>query len=483
MSGSPVVSRVDSIVDFSWPGLITPTGADYVSVRWSGFLLANFNEKYTFSVLVDDGARLTVNGQVVIDQLDYQSVSDTATTFEGTTVEPLIAGHLYRITLEYRENQGNARVQLNYSSVSEPNSVIPTSHLFSGVESISHSPFDVRVVPIKAIPPDSILLDVLSESSLQIRFSRSLNDGGDAVDRYFLEWFSAPGQDEIQEIITEGVTSGTFLLAFGDAFTQPIPHDATAEYVEYALESIPAIGKVDVTRSGPIADGYMWLVTFLSNVGDLPAMSADGSSLFGPTLPEVGICTNGSTGATTAPGTSIDCRGNSQSGSSPIDYCGGDSGGICPELSDFDPLYPPTEFVYNITGLNPGVLITARISAINDAGFGPISSTVQATPVAGPMAPISPTLHLISGSKNSLRVRFGPPLSTNGAPITHYVIEWDFVPEFISLAKKISVEQVASVTPLEPMHNIATNLVYDIVNLTPGQIVYVRVAADRKSVV
>ena len=55
-------SRVDSSVDFDWPGYITETGKDFISVRWSGYLRPAFSEEYTFHVQVNDGARLWVDG-------------------------------------------------------------------------------------------------------------------------------------------------------------------------------------------------------------------------------------------------------------------------------------------------------------------------------------------------------------------------------------------------------------------------------------
>ena len=50
--GEAVYTRVDSLLDFSWTAddTLTPTGKDYISVRWEGFVLPPFSEQYTFTV-------------------------------------------------------------------------------------------------------------------------------------------------------------------------------------------------------------------------------------------------------------------------------------------------------------------------------------------------------------------------------------------------------------------------------------------------
>lgn len=70
--GDPVVTRVDAKVDFSWSDTetITPTGQDYISVRWTGFVQPAFSERYVFTVEANDGARLWVGDQLMFDNFD-----------------------------------------------------------------------------------------------------------------------------------------------------------------------------------------------------------------------------------------------------------------------------------------------------------------------------------------------------------------------------------------------------------------------------
>ena len=63
------VPRIDPAVDFNW-GLNAPVpgiARDTFSVRWTGQVEAPFTETYTFTVQADDGVRLWVDDQLLID--------------------------------------------------------------------------------------------------------------------------------------------------------------------------------------------------------------------------------------------------------------------------------------------------------------------------------------------------------------------------------------------------------------------------------
>ncbi len=69
---NPALTRTDATVNFDWgTGAPAPgVGADGFSVRWSGLIEPAYTETYTFYTDSDDGVRLWVNGQLLIDQLD-----------------------------------------------------------------------------------------------------------------------------------------------------------------------------------------------------------------------------------------------------------------------------------------------------------------------------------------------------------------------------------------------------------------------------
>jgi hypothetical protein len=99
-------------------------GPDTFSVRWTGQVLPQFTETYTFYTRTDDGARLWVNGQLLIDKWVNQS------TREWSGAIALQAGVKYDIRFEYYENTGGANARLSWASVNQPKQVIPRSRLF-----------------------------------------------------------------------------------------------------------------------------------------------------------------------------------------------------------------------------------------------------------------------------------------------------------------------------------------------------------------
>jgi YD repeat-containing protein len=73
LTGTPVLTRTDSTVDFSWSGSPgTGVNSDNFSVRWSGDVQAQFSETYEFCTVIDDGARLWVNSVPVINKWVFQ---------------------------------------------------------------------------------------------------------------------------------------------------------------------------------------------------------------------------------------------------------------------------------------------------------------------------------------------------------------------------------------------------------------------------
>ncbi|MDL5052160.1 PA14 domain-containing protein [Oscillatoria laete-virens NRMC-F 0139] len=106
------VSRVDTTVNFDWVNSAPVGGipADNFSAVWSGQVQAQFSEPYTFTVRSDDGARLYVNGSLILDTFADRSAADTSSRIV------LSAGEKYNIRLEYYENKGQAVAQLSWAS-------------------------------------------------------------------------------------------------------------------------------------------------------------------------------------------------------------------------------------------------------------------------------------------------------------------------------------------------------------------------------
>jgi hypothetical protein len=136
--GDPVVTRQDVGLDFDW-GLkaIALHASDFVSARWTGYILPAYSEVYTFYVDVDDAARLWINDKLLFDKWD-----ECCQEFFGEV--ELQAAELASIRLEYREVAGNAKLKLQWSSFSQVKAPIASGKLFKA-PFISGVPVTVEV--------------------------------------------------------------------------------------------------------------------------------------------------------------------------------------------------------------------------------------------------------------------------------------------------------------------------------------------------
>jgi PA14 domain/Bacterial Ig domain len=125
-SGLPTLTQVDPTIDFNWgTGAPDPSlPADGFQVRWHGWVQPFYSDVYTFSTTTDDGARLWVNGQMLVNRWQNQA----ATTASGTI--SLQANQKYDILMEYYENTSFASAQLSWTSLHQPPQVIPMTQLY-----------------------------------------------------------------------------------------------------------------------------------------------------------------------------------------------------------------------------------------------------------------------------------------------------------------------------------------------------------------
>ncbi|WP_246553306.1 PA14 domain-containing protein [Paenibacillus tritici] len=126
LSGDPAVVRTDAVLDFNWRqgSPDAAIGIDFFSVRWSGKIKPLYTETYQIYTTSDDGIRVRVNGELVIDSWVKQSGTERSGSIS------LTAGELYDIQVEYYENQGDAKARLMWQSPSQAKGTVPASALF-----------------------------------------------------------------------------------------------------------------------------------------------------------------------------------------------------------------------------------------------------------------------------------------------------------------------------------------------------------------
>ena len=98
---------------------------DHVTVRWTGQIQPEYSEKYTFSMIGDNGFRLWVDGQLIIDH--WVNDWNNEQVSEPIALE---AGQKYDIKVEFFEDFGGSNLFLRWSSPSQQKEIVPREALY-----------------------------------------------------------------------------------------------------------------------------------------------------------------------------------------------------------------------------------------------------------------------------------------------------------------------------------------------------------------
>ncbi len=119
-SGTPTATRTDAAIDFDWPG--SPLGginSDYFVARWTANRSFDAGS-YTFTATTDDGMRVYVDGQVIIDQWKRQA----ATTY---TAQRTMTSGVHSVKVEYYDQMGGGTAKFSYAKDGTSSSPSPSN--------------------------------------------------------------------------------------------------------------------------------------------------------------------------------------------------------------------------------------------------------------------------------------------------------------------------------------------------------------------
>ena len=106
--GDAAVKRIDKTIDFHWT-LYAPDPtlqADFFSVRWTGKLIAPATGKFKIGLEGNDGYRLSINNELIIDNWKKQTYRTSVADYSFEK------GKSYDIRIEFFEPNGNATIRL-----------------------------------------------------------------------------------------------------------------------------------------------------------------------------------------------------------------------------------------------------------------------------------------------------------------------------------------------------------------------------------
>ena len=117
-------TRVDTNVNFTFSTSSPFANNGNFCVRWTGQVQPQNTELYYFVANTDDGVKLWVNDQLIIDSWIAKSASDVTGTIY------LQGGVRYNIKMEYYQGSSSASASLSWYSPSQAKQIIPTSRLY-----------------------------------------------------------------------------------------------------------------------------------------------------------------------------------------------------------------------------------------------------------------------------------------------------------------------------------------------------------------
>jgi O-antigen/teichoic acid export membrane protein len=140
LEARPAITMIVDDVDFDWQN------ADTFSARFIGSITPSYSENYTFTLTHDNGLRLWVNGQRILEDAVDGPESDTRSS-------PILlaANQAYPIVVEYYHKatqRHEARLALTWRSASQDQETVPSSHL---------TPSDPQSAPERLSSPDQFV--------------------------------------------------------------------------------------------------------------------------------------------------------------------------------------------------------------------------------------------------------------------------------------------------------------------------------------
>jgi len=119
----PRVLKVKNI-DYNWTDTGPYRAAHYYSARWTGKIKVEMAGYYKFFTLSDDGVRLWVDNQLIIDNWTLHGPTEDIGALK------LVKDKLYDIKLEYYQNRGDAVIQLYWQAKEEKKEIVPPSAFY-----------------------------------------------------------------------------------------------------------------------------------------------------------------------------------------------------------------------------------------------------------------------------------------------------------------------------------------------------------------
>jgi len=123
LSGEPILTQIEDQINYFWNGTIVDGLSDAVSARWTADLEIAIADAWTFITTSDDGVRLWLDGELVIDNwTDHGPMDDYSGPRE-------LAPGFYSLRLEWYDLQAGSTIQLWWQTPGVDRRILPAGPL------------------------------------------------------------------------------------------------------------------------------------------------------------------------------------------------------------------------------------------------------------------------------------------------------------------------------------------------------------------
>jgi uncharacterized protein (DUF2141 family) len=226
--------------DFGEGGPDPAIGPDSFSGRFTGFIVPRYDDAYTLFVRSDDGVRLFVDGELVIDNWVGQAPTRTEATLA------LVADVPVPVMLEYFEGGGGALLEFGWVSPQQGEEFVPADRMTpdspfgAGPAAVSLTGTDVRAAEGS---PDTAVLTLSRWGALDAPLGVNLRLGGTA--EAGLDYVSAPSRVELRA----GQSSARIVVARPDDPTYRGRRTLTVEVEPDAAYAFGPTTRVEIELS------------------------------------------------------------------------------------------------------------------------------------------------------------------------------------------------------------------------------------------
>jgi hypothetical protein len=150
LSGGPFLTQVEPEINHSWgdPGGPTANVTDNFSARWTADLEIAIPDTYTFITTSDDGVRLWLNDELIVENWTAHGTAD------NYSLPLVLDAGIYALRMDYYEATGGAVAQLSWQTPSVARQIIPAGPLQPPVRAKAINPQDKDV----NVPQDVTLM-------------------------------------------------------------------------------------------------------------------------------------------------------------------------------------------------------------------------------------------------------------------------------------------------------------------------------------